>query len=358
MTPTVGPRATSFFPQSIADQSAVVQQRYLIARILEGDRRLLSDPARGNFSIAQRLRQIPAEDRRAIEEAGGPSTYEFSALAEERTPALFYEGVLRAARRSEDEDHFEVAQRCYFFLSELNQHGGSVPEHIQRRARERLAILGGGGTFSDRMEFAVSRLPRQTLDPTFFIGMGAASVAARAFRWRLLISASNGIGVTPRLVPQLFRAGVTATVESVAFVAAERGSAVALGRPTSPVTAPEEWLRYGLPMFMGTRLAGSLAGQTYRNGLLGRRTWLPNGSLEGASWRHRLGHTAWTQAAILGATFLAQDLESTEAKSARIPRDAFAQSLLWSLTFATFTSATRRASGRRLIALERGLFRR
>ncbi len=358
MTPITGPQSpASILPSRLEESSAVLRQRYIVARILEGDRRSLSTPEQDPLSLGHRLSRLPIAERDRIREEAGPAYNALASLSEETVPEYFYEGLFRAGRQAEDADRFGVAQTCYFFLSRLSEHGSPVPAHIQRQARERLAVLGGGGSGWDRFEFAMTRLPQQLLDPTFFVGMGAAAVVARGFRLRLLLGAANGVGVTPRFVPQIFRAGVTATVESLAFVGGETASAAIMGRPVSLNSVRDGWLRYSLPMFLGSRLAGTLVGQLYRRGRF-RQPWLTNGSLEGARLRHRLGYGLATQASIFSAAYFAQELESDRASAERRPHDALANALLWTLTFSVFNSTARRMTGSRAIAWERGLFRR
>ena len=357
MTPITGPQApASIFPSRLEEGSSVSRRRYILARILEGDRRSLSNPEQDSLSLQQRLNRLPIAERERIQQEAGPAYHALVSLSEEGIPELFYQGLFQAGRQAEDADRFGVAQTCYFFLSRLSEHGSPVPAHLQRQARERLMVLGGGGSRWERIEFAMHRFPSQALDPTFFIGMGAASIAARAFRLRLLLGAANSMGVTPRIIPQIFRAGMTGTVESVAFIGAERASAAILGRPASSASMPEEWLRYGLPMFLGTRLAGTLVGQIYRRGRF-RQPWLSHGSLEGARWRHRLGYGLATQASIFSAAYFAQELENDRASAERRPHDAIANALLWTLTFSVFHSTARRMTGSRVVAWERGLFR-
>lgn len=347
---------TSILPSRLEENSAVLRQRYILARILEGDRPSLSRPDQDSLSLSQRLSRLPIAERERIQQEAGPAFQALVSLSEETIPEDFYTGLFQAGRQAENADRFGVAQACYFFLSRLSQHRSPVPAHIQQQARERLAVLGGGGSGWDRFEFAVHRLPAQTLDPTFLIGMGAASIVGRGLRLGLLARAARTSSVSSRFLPRIFEAGILATAESVAFVGAERASAAVLGRPASSASAPEEWLRYGLPMFLGTRLAGTLVGQLYRRGRF-RQPWLSHGSLEGARLRHRLGYGLATQASIFSAAYFAQELESDRASTERRPHDAIAHALLWTLTFSAFHSTARRMTGSRSIAWERGLFR-
>jgi len=355
MTPVTGPaRPLSLLPNRLEESSSRERQRYLIARILEGDRPSLSNPNFDSLSVNDRLSRITSAERRRIAEEAGNSFHTLASLSEESIPEYFYEGLLRAGRRAEDEDRFGVAQRCYLFLSRLRGGGITVPPHIQNQARERLAVLNGGGSRWERVEFGLHRLPGQTLDPTFLIGMGVASVVARGLRLGILARAGSA---TPRFLPRIFEAGALATAESAAFIGAERASAAILGQPSSSASAPEEWLRYGFPMFLGSRLLGTVSGQLYRRGRF-RQAWLRDGSLAGARLRHRLGYGIVTQASIFGAAYFAQGLESREAASERRPHDGVAQALVWTLAFSAFNSTARRMSGSRSIAWERSLFRR
>lgn len=352
MTPSGIRPLPSIFPHRLEESPPNLRQRYIVSRILEGNRRLLSGPEQDGFSVAQRLARLDPADRETLAQETGNAYNALSILAEEPAPQDFYEGLLRVGRRAEDEDRFELAQRCYHFLASENGAGLTAPDGLRHRAEERLAVLGGGGSRWDRFEFAMTRVPRQLFDPTFLVGMGAASLAARGLRLGLL---ARSWTASSRIVPRLLEAGALATGESLAFVAAERGTAALLGRPDYSASAGEEWLRYGLPMFLGGRVFGTAAGQIYRRGRF-RQAWLTNGSLEGARI-HRLGYGIATQGSLFTSAYLLQNLENRQAASERRPHDAVAQALLWMATFSVFGSTARRITGSRALAWERSLFR-
>ncbi|HEX5033609.1 MAG TPA: hypothetical protein VFW62_03945, partial [bacterium] len=244
MTPTIRTQSLpSILPARLGESSTIPRQRYVVARILEGEGRSLSGPEQDSLSLRQRLDRLPVAERERLRQEAGAAFDSLAALPEETVAEYFYAGLLRAGRQAEDEDRFGVAQRCYFFLSRLSAHGMPVPEHVQRQARERLEVLSGGGSGWDRFEFAMTRLPRETLDPAFLVGMGAAAIVARGFRLRLLLGASRGVGITPRFVPQVFRAGVTAAVESLAYLTGHTATTGILGRPVAYDSIRDEWLR-------------------------------------------------------------------------------------------------------------------
>lgn len=153
---------------------------------------------------------------------------EYRSLARERDPEFYAESLLAFAQRQEISGQTETAAAIYAELS------GEAPNaSLRARARERLAVLGGGGPTALRAEHLLRHLARETMEPSTLIGMTAASAVFRLTRVaglsRLLASptanfATRGWGA--RLLAGSLAFGAEATV----FPLATRAAGMARGR--------------------------------------------------------------------------------------------------------------------------------
>ncbi|HKY62907.1 MAG TPA: hypothetical protein VJR29_05745 [bacterium] len=111
-----------------------------------------------------------------------------NSLARERDPELLAEGLYHWARREEDADRLGGALRAYELLNG-NHPGLQINEGLRDRVSRRLAVLGGGGRFGDRVEHLSRRFCQEATNPVAIAGMAAGSLvfgtARAAFLARL-----------------------------------------------------------------------------------------------------------------------------------------------------------------------------
>ncbi|MFO1464686.1 MAG: ATP-binding protein [bacterium] len=180
---------------------------------------------------------------------------EWVSLRRERDPELYWEGLLGLAQRQENEGNLEIAATLY---SEFAA-GISVPPALARRARERLELLRGGGSFGARAEFLMRRFVDSTADPAMLLAMGTAGLVFRLGRTACLARMAAGEAhLLTRGVISRGLASVGAFVlEAPAFTLSSRLGNAVLGRPQD--WSAGAWARDLASSYLtlgGLRLAG------------------------------------------------------------------------------------------------------
>src|SRR5262249_343509 len=124
---------------------------------------------------------------------------ELSALAQERDPELYYEGLLAFGIRQAQVNRLEAAATSFVsILAELEGSGPNPRSHFQNRlapeTRKSLSrpapqhpdAIQGQGAFGPRAEFLLSRLAQECSDPATLLAMSAGAAAFRLTRLSVL----------------------------------------------------------------------------------------------------------------------------------------------------------------------------
>ncbi len=155
-----------------------------------------------------------------------PHPEELHSLAMERSPEMFYGGLLNLGMRLEAENRFEAAAAVYSAFA-------SAPASIRDRANQRLGAIQGVGPSGVRAEFLLRRLAREALEPTTLFGLGVASSAFRLARLATLgrlLGSPTGHFLTRGFGAQAAAGLAGFGVEATVFPLATRLGGLALGR--------------------------------------------------------------------------------------------------------------------------------
>ncbi len=150
-------------------------------------------------------------------------------LLTETDERLLQEGILSLAgrlERSEVPAELGLAVQLYQIVA-------AGEGAISRLARERGAVLQGGGTFGARTEFLLRSLARQASDPAMLVGMGLATGVfsmTRALTLSRLLAAPAGSVVTRGFGARALASVTAFAVEAPTFTLATRLAAEGLGR--------------------------------------------------------------------------------------------------------------------------------
>jgi hypothetical protein len=201
--------------------------------------------------LAQELKGLPGVDSNILHNLSGESD-----------SSLYWSDLLTLGREAESQRNYPLARGIY---QNISQRGPS--EDFKSEARARLAVLNGGGTAAERLEFLGGEFLPQVTDPSLIAGMW---VAGRCFR---------GIqqGLLPLFAPQTW-AGHSA-IWGTAF-AGEVGGFVLAGRGVRSLQGHEvDWTASGLSHDLrhaGLGLLGLKAfglGTLHFLGPLAKSTW-------------------------------------------------------------------------------------
>jgi hypothetical protein len=147
-----------------------------------------------------------------------------------------------------------LAAEVYRVLSSAE----GVPAPLRREAGERLAVLGGGGGFTQGLLYAGEHLLDTVVDISMLAGMGAGSMAYRLGRFGTLwpVVGAGRAGWMVRVLGSAVGVGT----ESLAFTAAAKGVRTLQGLPEdwSLPTLEREFVGMGL-VLGSLRIAGTLA---------------------------------------------------------------------------------------------------
>lgn len=158
-----------------------------------------------------------------------PELREAQALRAESDPGLLAAGLASLAGRLERSGD---AARISFAL-QLYQIAAGHEGAEGRLARERLAVLQGGGSTGARAEFLLRGLARQASDPALLFGMGLASGVfslTRAMTLSRLLAAPITSALTRGFGARALASVAGFAVEAPAFTLGTRLGAEALGR--------------------------------------------------------------------------------------------------------------------------------
>ena len=181
--------------------------------------------------VAALYRGLSQGERDALASSIGVSTLnELGSLIAESDPELLGEGLLSLAAKLENAGQEGHAQLLYESLLGVE----ALPNaSISSRARDRLAVLQGGGSFGARFERHARHLIRDASDPALLAGMGAAGLVSGVVRFGVLSRLmAQPAGWLTRGFGARFTAGAASLAfEAPAFTAAIHGTNFALGRP-------------------------------------------------------------------------------------------------------------------------------
>ncbi|HKY62772.1 MAG TPA: hypothetical protein VJR29_05065 [bacterium] len=192
------------------------------------------------------------------------SQREWRNLVRETDAELYQEGLLHFAGRQERLNQEAVAGAIYNAMLEGHQ---AVDSSVLARARERLAVLNGGGSGGARTEYLLRHAGSELFDPSMIAGMGAASAVFRLARAATLARLASG-------APGFFTRGWAArglasaagfALEAPTFTLAHRLGRAGLGHsqdwsvPALTRDFASSYLVLGA-MKLGARGAGALQG--------------------------------------------------------------------------------------------------
>lgn len=183
---------------------------------------------------------------------------ELVALSRETDGELLGEGLLSLASRLETRGQEAQAQLVYEAL--VSAENGPAAS-IATRARQRLAVYQGGGSFGARFEMHSRHLLRDATDPSLLAGMGAAGLVSNALRLGVLSRLmARPAGWFTRGFGARFSAGaVSLAFEAPAFTAAIHGANAVLGRPQDlSLSSLGHELGSGYLLLGALRLSGGL----------------------------------------------------------------------------------------------------
>jgi len=202
----------------------------------------------------------------------GSAAAEWTSLASESDPQLRAEGLLSLGARQENEGNFGAAAAVYASIADLPD-----TSSLQERARERLAVLQGGGSLGGRSEWLLRRLASEAADPSMLFAMGLAGTCFRLTRLGVLsrLAASPSANLFTRGLGARAVAGLAAfAFEAPTFSLSARLFHEATGRE-------QDWSARALARDLassyltlgGLKLAGWASGAAYANfgGTLGLR---------------------------------------------------------------------------------------
>lgn len=254
------------------------------------------------------------------------SRAELAGLAREIDPALLSEGLFAVARRGEAEGNFALAGAIYGRLVEAGG-AGETPAAAEyaRRARSRVDVLRGGGSFGERGEGFLRHFAREATDPALLIGMACAGGVFRLTRAFALseLAAAGTFGPT---ATRLLSHAAGFALEAPAFVAASRGVHAALGVSGRAGHNSVGYELLSAYLFIGAmKLSGAAAGGLHRR-------WL--GAAPALSAPGRISAALFPQAGMLGGIVLAHGLEQAAGlRPAQAPEAWLAESLATLLHF-------------------------
>ncbi len=255
-------------------------------------------------------------------------------MQKEKDPELRGAALLSLAQRLEASKRFNSAAQIYAGLER-----GASP--LAERARRRLQVLAGSGTFGDQAEFAFHQLVDGIADPAALVAMGAAGAAYRMIRLAALsrLIAAPGAGLLTRgLGARALASTLAFAAEGAVFPAAHAIAARTLEQNYLPAASFAEQTLASYCALGGLRLA-AMAGR-------GAARALPLGA----------GSALFQQGTMLGGILLGSGLErALDLKVERPWSATLAQALMTLLHFNASASLFRSLSGPRFQAWERGL---
>ena len=217
---------------------------------------------------------------------------ELLSLAEETDNEIFASDLYSLGQGQENSRNYALAGLFYQGVQNLTPQSPHA-----RRAGQRMAVLTGGGPFSQRLEHLGREFIPTVFEPSLLIGMWAG---ARTFR-----GVSQGVlrlFAQPTRLSRGLAWGAGLSAEVPAFVFSARGVNTYLGRPVDWSTAAigEDMRRVGL--LLGALKTFGLAGQAGRIGA-GEASALSPGLL-------RLHNRALPQLAMFGGILSAHSAET------------------------------------------------
>ncbi|MCE9624716.1 MAG: 6-phosphofructokinase [Deltaproteobacteria bacterium] len=209
--------------------------------------------------------------------ASSTEMQELRELARETDPRLFSEGLLSVAgrlERSESSQAIVLAANLYSFLDQAH-----LP--LAERGRARLAVLNGGGAWSERAEGLLRSFARQASDPAMLAGMGLASgvfTLTRTAMLSRLLAAPGSAFLTRGFGARALASAAGFALEAPTFTLATRLANEGLGRP-------QDWSRSAVHRDIASSYlvlgalklthwgAGEALGNRAREGVLPARVW-------------------------------------------------------------------------------------
>ncbi|MCE9625132.1 MAG: PadR family transcriptional regulator [Deltaproteobacteria bacterium] len=120
------------------------------------------------------LSAIPDSKRADLAKKMGAANFNaLLALAQERDPQLFGEGLLQIGAQLEEQEKLEWALKLYGTLSQIPAFA-----EVRERAQKRLDAVTGKGGFGARAEFLLKRLTKDATDPKTIVPMLAGTAVA------------------------------------------------------------------------------------------------------------------------------------------------------------------------------------
>ncbi|HKX11813.1 MAG TPA: hypothetical protein VJP40_01580 [bacterium] len=141
------------------------------------------------------------------------SQREWRSLTRETDPQLYQEGLLHFAGRQERRNQEAVAGAIY---SAMLENSPAPDRSALARARERLAVLNGGGSGGARAEYLLRHASHELFDPTMIAAMGTAGAVFRMTRLAALARLGSG---APGLLTRGWGASGLASVAGFAIEA-------------------------------------------------------------------------------------------------------------------------------------------
>ncbi len=185
-------------------------------------------------SVSDTFQKLPISQKEKILRAVGSeeALETLFQISRSRNARTFSLELLNWALEQEEAGQMESAVQVYQFFTARKSAISSeylfagAREQDRQRAADRLAVLGGGGSWAQRTEFHLRRLPKAVADGPLLVGMAAGQTAYVASRGFLMprILASSRLGLLGRGLGARFTGTSLSLIpESVAFWGATKG---------------------------------------------------------------------------------------------------------------------------------------